>query len=179
MRHRATYAPPSRWSGLLVGNRTDSRVLFRQHYCRGILSLGGTGVVLNQGDSRTVANIHLKVGAATAAVTVVSGADAEVPVDTAEVSAQLNNELVDTSILTGRNAAELVKLMPGVTFNNGGGAGNSFGNNGIATGTNNGPAGTFSANGTQPTVPPLSCSTAQCSSIQATPVRRSQTSTRI
>ena len=109
-----------------------------------------TGVVLNQGDSRTVANIHLKVGAATAAVTVVSGADAEVPVDTAEVSAQLNNELVDTSILTGRNAAELVKLMPGVTFNNGGGAGNSFGNNGIATGTNNGPAGTFSANGTQP-----------------------------
>jgi hypothetical protein len=109
-----------------------------------------TGIVLIQGDSRTLAAIHLKVGSATAAVTVVSGADAEVPVDTAEVSAQLNNELVDTSILTGRNAAELVKLMPGVTFNNGGGAGSSFGNNGLATGTNNGPAGTFSANGTQP-----------------------------
>jgi hypothetical protein len=109
-----------------------------------------TGVVLNQGDSRTVANIHLKVGGTGASVTVVSGADAEVPVDTAEVSAQLNNELVDSAILTGRGVGELVKLMPGVTFNNGGSAGSNFGNNGISTGTNNGPAGTFSANGTQP-----------------------------
>jgi hypothetical protein len=109
-----------------------------------------TGVVLNQGDSRTVANIHLKIGSESAAVTVISGADAEVPVDTAEVSAQLNNELVDSAILTGRGVGELVKLMPGVTFNNGGGAGSNFGNNGISTGTNNGPAGTFSANGTQP-----------------------------
>jgi hypothetical protein len=110
-----------------------------------------TGVVLNQGDSRTVANIHLKVGAENAAVTVISGADAEVPVDTAEISATLNNELVDNAILTGRNAAELVKMMPGVTFNNGGSAGGNWSDgNGISTGTNNGPAGTFSANGTQP-----------------------------
>jgi hypothetical protein len=105
-------------------------------------------IVLNQGDSRTVANIHLKIGAADAAVTVISGADAEVPVDTAEVSATLNNELVDSAILTGRDAAELIKLMPGVTFNNGGSAGSAF--NSQTTGTNNGPAGNFSANGTQP-----------------------------
>jgi hypothetical protein len=106
------------------------------------------GVLLNQGDSRTVANIHLKVGSETAAVTVISGADAEVPVDTAEVSATLNNELVDSAVLTGRDAAELIKMMPGVTFNNGGGAGSGF--NSQVTGTNNGPAGNFSANGTQP-----------------------------
>jgi len=107
-----------------------------------------TGVLLNQGDSRTVANIHLKVGSESAAVTVISGADAEVPVDTAEISATLNNELVDSAILTGRDAAELIKLMPGVTFNNGGSAGSAF--NSQTTGTNNGPAGNFSANGTQP-----------------------------
>src|SRR6185437_2510931 len=77
-----------------------------------------------------------------------SGADAEVPVDTAEVSATLNNELVDSAILTGRNAAELIKMMPGVTFNNSGNAGSGY--NGQVTGTNNGPAGNFSANGTQP-----------------------------
>ena len=106
------------------------------------------GILLNQGDSRTVANIHLKVGTASAAVTVVSGADAEVPVDTAEISATLNNELVDSAVLTGRDAAELIKMMPGVTFNNGGSAGSGF--NSMTTGTNNGPAGNFSANGTQP-----------------------------
>ncbi len=107
-----------------------------------------TGVVLNQGDSRTLPNIHLKVGSETQAVTVISGSDAEVPTDNAEVSATLNNELVDSATLTGRNAAELIKMMPGVVFNNNGGAGSAY--NSQVTGTNNGPAGSFSANGTQP-----------------------------
>src|ERR1700739_3017273 len=104
-------------------------------------------IVLNQGDSRTVDNIHLKIGSEATAVTVISGVDAEVPVDTAEVSATLNNELVDTATLTGRNAAEMIKMMPGVVFNNNGGVG---GYSSTTTGTNNGPAGSFSANGTQP-----------------------------
>jgi hypothetical protein len=107
-----------------------------------------TGIVLNQGDSRTVPNIHLRIGSEATAVTVISGQDAEIPVDTAEVSATLNNELVDTAILTGRNAAELIKMMPGVVFNNQGGVGSAY--NSTTTGTNNGPAGSFSANGTQP-----------------------------
>jgi hypothetical protein len=115
---------------------------------KGFTSWEENGIVLNQGDSRTVANIHLKVGSETAEVTVISGADAEVPVDNAEISATLNNELVDSATLTGRNAAELIKMMPGVAFNNGGGAGSGY--NSQVTGTNNGPAGSFSANGTQP-----------------------------
>ena len=115
---------------------------------KGFTSWEMNGITLNQGDSRTIPNIHLKVGAETAEVTVVSGQDVEVPVDTAEVSATLNNELVDSATLTGRNAAELIKMMPGVAFSNGGGAGSSY--NSQVTGTNNGPAGSFSANGTQP-----------------------------
>ena len=107
-----------------------------------------TGILLNQGESRTIANIHLKVSSDINSVTVISGQDAEVPVDNSEISATLNNELVDSAVLTGRDAAELMKMMPGVTFNNGGGAGSSF--NSQTTGTNNGPAGNFSANGTQP-----------------------------
>jgi hypothetical protein len=107
-----------------------------------------TGILLNQGDTRTIPNIHLKIGSEATAVTVISGADAEIPVDSAEVSATLNNELVDSATLTGRNAAELIKMMPGVTFNNSGGAGSGY--NGTVTGTNNGPAGNFSANGAQP-----------------------------
>jgi len=107
-----------------------------------------TGILLNQGDSRTVPNIHLKISSDVNSVTVISGADAEVPVDNAEISATLNNQLVDSAVLTGRNAAELIKMMPGVTFNNNGSAGSGY--NSQTTGTNNGPAGNFSANGTQP-----------------------------
>jgi hypothetical protein len=107
-----------------------------------------TGIVLNQGDSRTIPSIKLKAGAENSVVTVVSGADAEVPVDTAEISETLNNEMVDSATLTGRNAAELIKMMPGITFNNAGNAGSGY--NSMTTGTNNGPAGSFSANGTQP-----------------------------
>jgi hypothetical protein len=115
---------------------------------KGFASWRETGVLLNPGDSRTLPNIHLKISSDVQAVTVVSGENAEVPVDTAEISETLNNELVDSAILTGRDAGELIKMMPGITFNNGGGAGSSF--NSTTTGTNNGPAGQFSANGTQP-----------------------------
>ena len=115
---------------------------------KGFASWRETGILLNQGDSRTVPNIHLKISSDVTAVTVVSGQDTEVPTDTAEISSTLNNELVDSAVLTGRNAAELIKMMPGVTFNNAGGAGSSY--NSQTTGTNNGPAGQFSANGTQP-----------------------------
>jgi hypothetical protein len=115
---------------------------------KGFASWEETGVLLNQGDSRTIPNIHLKVSSDVTAVTVISGENAEVPVDNAEISSTLNNELVDSAVLTGRDAGELIKLMPGVTFNNGGSAGSAF--NSQTTGTNNGPAGNFSANGTQP-----------------------------
>lgn len=112
---------------------------------KGFASYEVTGIVMNQGDSRTIPNIHLKISSDVTAVTVISGADAEVPVDNAEISATLNNELVDSATLSGRNASELIKMMPGVAFS---GATNSF--NGTVTGTNSGPAGNFSANGTQP-----------------------------
>jgi hypothetical protein len=115
---------------------------------KGFTSWEMNGIVLNQGDSRNIPNIHMKVGSESAEVTVISGSDAEVPTDTAEVSATLNNELVDSAVLTGRNASELIKMMPGVAFNNAGGAGSSY--NSQVTGTNNGPAGSFSSNGTQP-----------------------------
>jgi hypothetical protein len=107
-----------------------------------------TGILLNQGDTRNIPSIKLKAGGDNSVVTVVSGADAEVPVDTAEISTTLNNDLIDSATLTGRNAAELIKMMPGITFNNGGGVGSAY--NSQTTGTNNGPAGSFSANGTQP-----------------------------
>jgi hypothetical protein len=115
---------------------------------KGFSTYKETGVQLNEGDSRTIPNIHMKISSDVNSVTVISGSDVEVPVDTAEISTTLNNELVDSAVLTGRNAAELIKMMPGVAFNNGSGVGSAY--NSQTTGTNNGPAGNFSANGTQP-----------------------------
>src|ERR1035437_3446640 len=115
---------------------------------KGFATWEENGILLNQGDTRSLPNIHLKIGSEATAVTVISGADVEIPTDNAEISATLNNELVDSATLTGRNAAELIKMMPGVTFNNGGGAGSAY--NSQTTGTNNGPAGNFSSNGSQP-----------------------------
>ena len=102
---------------------------------KGFASFEITGVVLSQGDTKSV-TARLKISSDSTAVTVISGADAEVPTDTAEVSATLNNELVDSSILTTRNAAELIKLMPGVAFASSGAPTQS-----LASSTNSGPAG--------------------------------------
>src|ERR1035437_1832947 len=115
---------------------------------KGFATWEENGILLNQGDSRTLPNIHMKIGSEATAITVISGADVEIATDNAEISATLNNELIDSATLTGRNAAELIKMMPGVTFNNAGNAGCGF--NRQTTGTNNGPAGSFSSNGAQP-----------------------------
>jgi hypothetical protein len=61
---------------------------------RGFSPWQENGIRLNQGDSRTIANIHLRVGSTNSAVTVISGADTEVPLDTAEISGTLNNDLI-------------------------------------------------------------------------------------
>ncbi len=106
------------------------------------------GIAMSQGDNRTIPNITLRVGSASASVDVVSGADAIVPVDTGDVSTTLNNQMVTELALQGRDAGELVKLMPGMALNNGLTQGSSF--NARVVGTNSGPVGAYSANGQQP-----------------------------
>jgi hypothetical protein len=106
------------------------------------------GIVLNQGDNRTLPNIALAVGQATQQVEVVAGAEAIAPVDTGEVSANLNQQMVTDLPLQGRNAGEFFKIMPGMALANGLSQGSSF--NAGTVGTNSGPVGAYSANGTQP-----------------------------
>jgi len=106
------------------------------------------GIVMNQGDKRSVANIRLSVGSNTTSVEVISGADAVVPVDTGEVSTTLNTEMIQDITIGGRDAGELLKVMPGMALTNGLNQGSSF--NPKVTGTNNGPVGAYSSNGTQP-----------------------------
>lgn len=111
-------------------------------------------LALNLGDNRTLPNIALQVGQTSQQVEVVTGAEAVAPVDTGEVSTTLNTHMVDNIQLQGRNAGELMKLMPGMAvtsgLNNGNGSQNSAGFSSRTVGTNTGPVGSFSANGTQP-----------------------------
>ena len=106
------------------------------------------GIVLNQGDNRKLPNIALTVGQATQQVEVVAGAAAVAPVDTGEVSTNLNTQMVTDLPLQGRDAGELFKIMPGMAIANGLNAGSSFTDR--VVGTNSGPIGAYSANGTQP-----------------------------
>ena len=71
-----------------------------------------------------------------------------VPTDTPEISTSLNEKMINDFPLQGRDAGELLKIMPGMALNNPGGTGSSF--NDKIVGSNNGPVGAYSSNGTQP-----------------------------
>src|SRR5260370_2102692 len=79
-------------------------------------------------------------------VEVSSNADV-VSTDTGQSSQTLNKNMVEQLSIVGRDAAELIKIMPGMGMT--GGLGQSMWNS-YTTQSNNGPIGNFSANGTQP-----------------------------
>lgn len=114
----------------------------------GFTSWQQQGVVLNQGDNRTLPNISLQVGQSTQQVQVVAESAAVAPVDTGEVATTLNAEMVNDLAIQGRDAGELLKIMPGMAFTNGLSAGSSFSDRTVST--NSGPVGAFSSNGQQP-----------------------------
>jgi len=107
-----------------------------------------TGIVINLGDSRTIPNIALKAGASNTTVEVVADKNIEVPVDTPEVSDTMNAEQIEDLSLEGRDAGELLKMMPGAALTNGTSQGSGF--NPKTTGSNSGPVGNYSLNGFQP-----------------------------
>ena len=107
------------------------------------------GVVMGPGDQRSIPNIALKIGSQSIEVTVVSAADLVVPVDTAEISTDLNEKMINDFPLGGRDAGELIKIMPGFARNTGLSQGQAFNSTG-AVSSNQGPVGDYSSNGTQP-----------------------------
>jgi hypothetical protein len=105
------------------------------------------GIVFAQGDSRTLPNVKLEVGKVTETVEIKAGADVVIP-DNSEVSTTLNTEMIEDVPIVGRDAGELLKVMPGMALTNGLSQGSGF--NDKVVGTNNGPVGAYSSNGTQP-----------------------------
>ncbi len=115
---------------------------------KGFTSWQLNGIVLHLGDTRTVPGIALKAGASNTTVEVVADRNVEVPLDTPEISDSMNAQQIEDMALGGRDAGELLKMMPGAAFANGLSQGSSF--NPKVTGTNSGPVGAYSVNGTQP-----------------------------
>jgi hypothetical protein len=107
-----------------------------------------TGLVMSQGDNRTIADIVLRAGQTTTTVEVVADKDVQVSLDTAEISTTMNAQQIEDMSLGGRDVGELLKMMPGAALTNGLSQGSSF--NPKVTGTNSGPVGAYSLNGTQP-----------------------------
>src|SRR5215471_2802516 len=103
-----------------------------------------TGIVFNQGDNRNLPNITLQVGAISETVEITSDQQG-VTADNAEVSTTLNTTLVSEVPIVGRDAGELIKLMPGAAASNGLNQGSSFTDK--VVGTNSGPVGAYSING--------------------------------
>ncbi|HEV2417732.1 MAG TPA: carboxypeptidase-like regulatory domain-containing protein [Terriglobia bacterium] len=104
------------------------------------------GINLHTGESRTVPSIALQVGVATQTVQVNANA-AAAPLDTPESSTTLNQHMVSQLMVEGRDAAELMKIMPGMAIVTGSLSNSEW--NSLTTKSNTGPIGAFSANGTQ------------------------------
>ncbi|MGA2592482.1 MAG: carboxypeptidase regulatory-like domain-containing protein [Bryobacteraceae bacterium] len=104
-------------------------------------------IEFTQAANVTLPNIALQVGTSKQEVEVVAAGDAAVPTDTGQSSQTLNTHMITDLAIQGRDAAELIKIMPGMGMNNG--LGQSMFSS-LVTQSNTGPIGSFSAQGTQP-----------------------------
>jgi hypothetical protein len=104
------------------------------------------GIVLNQGSSVTLPNVAIQVEGTKQEVQVAAIAEV-VQTDNGQTSQTLNQKMVDQLSIVGRDAAELIKIMPGMGMATGLGQ-NMW--NSYTTASNTGPIGAFSASGTQP-----------------------------
>jgi len=101
-------------------------------------------VHFDAGDTRTLANINLKVGASTETVTVEATGEQLTPVDNGEKSIVIGQKQLQDIAIVGQNSSEFIKILPGFALT--GGTTNA-GWNAQVQNTGNGPVGSFSANG--------------------------------
>jgi len=102
-------------------------------------------VVLESADKRLVTGITLKPSAANETITVEGTAADITPVDSGEKSTTINEHILSNVAIVGQNAAEFIKIMPGMAFSGGTLNQSSYAAQDERTGT--GPVGSFSANG--------------------------------
>src|SRR5690349_10724227 len=106
-----------------------------------------TSVVLNASDKRNVSGIRLTPGAAKETITVEATAAQITPIDSGEKSTLITEKIMQNVAIVGQNAAEFIKIMPGMAFTGGVVNQSSYAASDERTGS--GPVGNFSANGTR------------------------------
>jgi hypothetical protein len=104
------------------------------------------GITFNQFENRTLPAITLKLGASSEKVEV-NAADELVPLSTSESRQTITSQMLPEMAIQGRNASELIKIMPGMAMNSGLGQSQYTS---LTTQTNSGPIGSYSASGGQP-----------------------------
>ncbi len=103
------------------------------------------GLVMNSSEKRNLSNIALTVGNITDVIEV-SGVGQEVtPVDSGEKSQVITEKQLQNVAVVGSNAAEFIKILPGMAI--AAGTQNQASFTGEVHGTGSGPIGSFSANG--------------------------------
>ncbi len=114
---------------------------------KGFQAWEASGVVLNSGDKRNVFGIKMVPGAATETVRVEATATQITPVDSGEKSTLINQHTLNNVAIVGQNAAEFIKIMPGMAMT--GGTLNTASYSASDERTGSGPVQNFSANGTR------------------------------
>lgn len=115
------------------------------------------GIVLNGGDSRAV-NVVLNVATSAEKVQVVASSAVLATVDSGEKSAVITSHELQNLSLVGRNAGELLKILPGATLTANGGVnrpaytGEVIGINNVGIGGTQGSLSNVSINGTSPDI---------------------------
>ncbi|HWG21888.1 MAG TPA: carboxypeptidase-like regulatory domain-containing protein [Terracidiphilus sp.] len=102
-------------------------------------------IVLNSGDHRDASAIKLKVGAQSETVTVEATSTQITPTDSGDKSFTIGQNIMQNVAIVGQNAAEFIKIMPGMAMTSGALNQNSYA--AADEGTGHGPIGSFSANG--------------------------------
>jgi len=105
-----------------------------------------TGITLTQGSTLRMPTISLQVQTQKTEIEVVAAESVVVPVDSGQSSQTLNQNMVENISLNGRDAAELIKIMPGTAIVSGLSQ-SMWGEGAVPTSSNNGPIGNFSTQG--------------------------------
>jgi hypothetical protein len=113
---------------------------------KGLKTVEQTGIIVTQGATLRLPTIVLEIQSLTQEIEVVAAASMPVPVDSGTSSQTLNQSMVENISLSGRDAAELIKIMPGAGNSNGLNQ-SMWGQGSTATQSNNGPIGKFSVQG--------------------------------
>jgi hypothetical protein len=108
-----------------------------------------TQIVMNLGDRRSITDINMQIESTPGeTVNVTSTVESVTPVDSGEKSAVLGTKQLDNIAIVGRNAADFIKILPGMSMGMNGVA-NQASYTGETMGVGVGPIGSFSANGTR------------------------------